>query len=163
MNHLLCRWFTWNVKTYFFSKKNRASSATKFAWRLKGSTFLKNRHFINQERFNKLIYGINTIIKCGTWQPVKFQLVSLEMKSFLWYLRINVANRDAINIISILILFKKQETNWNFTGCQLPHFMILLILCILALEKALFKQEYWLFLFVCLFYFFVCVLGVFFF
>ena len=29
-----------------------------------------------QERFNKLIYGINTIIKCGIWQPVKFQLVS---------------------------------------------------------------------------------------
>ena len=33
---------------------------------LKGSIFLKNRHFIVQERFNKLIYGINTIIKCGT-------------------------------------------------------------------------------------------------
>ena len=24
-----------------------------------------------QERFNKLIYSINTIIKCGIWQPVK--------------------------------------------------------------------------------------------
>ena len=32
----------------------------------KGSIFLKNRHFIIQERFNKLIYGMNTIIKCGT-------------------------------------------------------------------------------------------------
>ena len=29
-----------------------------------------------QERFNKLIYGINTIIKYGIWQPVKFQFVS---------------------------------------------------------------------------------------
>ena len=29
-----------------------------------------------QERFNKLICGINTIIKYGTGQPVKFQLVS---------------------------------------------------------------------------------------
>ena len=29
-----------------------------------------------QERFNKLLYAINTIIKCGIWQPVKFQLVS---------------------------------------------------------------------------------------
>ena len=28
------------------------------------------------ERFNQLIYSINTIIKCGIWQPVKFQLVS---------------------------------------------------------------------------------------
>ena len=32
----------------------------------KGSIFLRNRHFIIQERFNKLIYGINTTIKCGT-------------------------------------------------------------------------------------------------
>ena len=29
-----------------------------------------------QERLNKLRYGINTIIKCGIWQPVKFQIVS---------------------------------------------------------------------------------------
>ena len=42
-----------------------------------GSIFIKNRHFIIQERFDKLIYGINTIIKCGILQPVKFQLVSL--------------------------------------------------------------------------------------
>ena len=32
----------------------------------KGSIFLKNRHLIIQERFNKLRYGINTIIKCDT-------------------------------------------------------------------------------------------------
>ena len=30
---------------------------------LKGSIFLKNGHFIIQERFNKLIYVINTIIQ----------------------------------------------------------------------------------------------------
>ena len=36
--------------------------------RLKDSIFLKNRHFIIEERFNKLICGIHTIIKCGTWQ-----------------------------------------------------------------------------------------------
>ena len=40
------------------------------------SIFLKNIIFIFHERFNKLIYDINTIIKCGTGQPVKFQLVS---------------------------------------------------------------------------------------
>ena len=39
---------------------------------LKDSIFLKNRHFIIQVRFNKLKYGINTIIKCGTRQPVNF-------------------------------------------------------------------------------------------
>ena len=32
---------------------------------LKGSIFPKNRHFIIQESFNKLLYCINTIIKCG--------------------------------------------------------------------------------------------------
>ena len=49
--------------------------------RVKGSIFYKKRHFLLQERFSKLIYGINTIIKCGTWQPVKFLLVS-HMKWF---------------------------------------------------------------------------------
>ena len=29
---------------------------------VKGIIFLRNRHFIIQERFNKLIYGTNTII-----------------------------------------------------------------------------------------------------
>ena len=42
---------------------------------LKDPIFLKNRHFLS---FNKLIYGINAIIKCGTWQPVEVQLVSLS-------------------------------------------------------------------------------------
>ena len=47
-------------------------------WKLtiKGTVFIKNRHFFIQEKFNKLMYGINTVIKCGIWQPVKFQLVS---------------------------------------------------------------------------------------
>ena len=43
---------------------------------LKGFISLKKLHFIVQERFNKLVHGINTIIKCGTRLPVKFQLVS---------------------------------------------------------------------------------------
>ena len=34
---------------------------------IKGSIFLINRHFIIKERFNKLIYGISTFLKCGTW------------------------------------------------------------------------------------------------
>ena len=44
------------------------------AARLKGAIFLQNRHFVIQERFYKLIYGINTIT--GTLQPTKIQLVS---------------------------------------------------------------------------------------
>ena len=42
----------------------------------KGSILRKIDIFIIQEMFNKLTYGINTIIKCGIGQPVKFQLVS---------------------------------------------------------------------------------------
>ena len=26
-----------------------------------------------------------------------------------------------------IISFQKRETNWNFTGCQVPHFKIVLI------------------------------------
>ena len=52
---------------------------------IKGSIFLKNRHFIIQERFNKLIYGIHTIIKGGTWQLVKFQLVFCSWNEMIFY------------------------------------------------------------------------------
>ena len=50
-----------------------------------------------QERFNKLIFGINRIIKCGIWQPVNFSLslvFELDQKwnDFLLYLWINVGN-----------------------------------------------------------------------
>ena len=52
---------------------------------IKGSISLKNRHFIVQERFNKLIHGINTIIKCDTWQPVKFQSVCRIWNETIFY------------------------------------------------------------------------------
>ena len=43
---------------------------------IKGSIYLKKLDILFiQERFNKLIYSINTIIKCGIWQPVIFQFV----------------------------------------------------------------------------------------
>ena len=45
---------------------NAENVIEKSAVDFKGSIFLKNRHFfLIQERFNKLIYGINAIIKCG--------------------------------------------------------------------------------------------------
>ena len=53
---------------------------------IKGSIFLKNSHFIIKKRFNKLINRINTIIKCGPWQPVKFQLVSRSQNEMTFYL-----------------------------------------------------------------------------
>ena len=52
-----------------------------------------------QERFNKLIYSINMIIKCGIWQPVKSKLVfhfwtgsKIKWFFFLSYLWINVGS-----------------------------------------------------------------------
>ena len=52
-----------------FAGKNKKNimnlSSAGFADSTASSIFFKNRHFIIQERFNKLIYGIDTIIKCG--------------------------------------------------------------------------------------------------
>ena len=52
----------------------------------------------SRTRVNKFMYSINKVIKCGTWQPVKFQLVSvfeldqkLNVLSYLW---INVGNMN---------------------------------------------------------------------
>ena len=56
---------------------------------LKGSISLKNRHFIIQKRFNELIYGINTIIKWSSWQPVKFQLVSCSWNEIIFFISLN--------------------------------------------------------------------------
>ena len=56
-----------------------------FFFFFEGSIFPQNRHFFFQERFNKLIYGINTIIKCGTWQPVKFQLDSRSWNEIFYF------------------------------------------------------------------------------
>ena len=98
----------------------------------KGSVFLKNRHFIVIERFNNLIYGVNTIMKCGTRQPVKFQLVSRSWNEMSFY-RISelmlgkLIQRHDKNLFTFDPV-QKRETNWNFTGSQMAYFMIALIL-----------------------------------
>ena len=55
-------------------------------WVLKAPYFSKIDILLSKERFNKSIYGINTIIICDTWQPVKFQLVSLSWNEMIFYL-----------------------------------------------------------------------------
>ena len=87
------------------------------------------------------------------WHLVACKSVSLsflnwiknEMTFFLSYHRINVTliHRYSRKIIS----FQERETNLNFTGCQVPHFMIVLIPCISLLNlslriKCLFFEEY---------------------
>ena len=54
----------------------------------------------DQKMLNKLMYGINTIIKCGIWQPVKFQLVS-----HLWTGSINVGNIYLSDMIQNCFVF----------------------------------------------------------
>ena len=78
--------------------------------------------------FNQLIYGISTIIKWGIWQPVTFQLVSFLnwIKNEIIFYRVSelmlatLIQRYDKKIIS----FQERQTNWNFTGCQVPHFII---------------------------------------
>ena len=116
---------------------------------LKGSIFLKNRHFIVQERFNKLIYGVNTIIKCGIWQPVKIQLVSClwsgsKMKRIFFRI-------SELMLPTLIQRYDKKsfhfdpvqgpETNWNFTGCQMQHFMIVLPVPEMSAKKVIFRME----------------------
>ena len=101
---------------------------------LKGSIFLKNRYFIIQERFNKLIYIINTIIKCDIWQPVKFQLISSSSNEMMFVYLLSeymlptlIQRNDKKNHFIFYAVQNRGTTcNWNFTGCQTPHFMIVL-------------------------------------
>ena len=66
---------------------------------------------------------------CDIWQPVKFKLVSRFWTGsfFLLYLWINVGNIFLRDMTKKIISFQERENNWNFTGCQVPHFMIVLI------------------------------------
>ena len=62
---------------------------------------------------------------CLTYCQISVSLLFLNwIKNdfFLSYLSIIVCN---INTMTRYILVQKRETNWNFTGCQAPHFMII--------------------------------------
>ena len=55
----------------------------------------------------------------------------------------NINSEIRSKIISVLIPFKKkQETNWNFTCCQMLYFMIVSIPYINLLNSSLIKEEY---------------------
>ena len=82
---------------------------------------------------NKYIHGINTIIKCGIWQPVKFQLISWfwtgykwnDVLLYFWMLATWIQRYDKNHFIFDPV--QERETNWNFTVYPVPHFMIVLI------------------------------------
>ena len=116
--------------------------------------FLNNRHFIIHERFNKLIYGIDTIMKCGSRQPVKFSksFVFVMKCFFIVPLKIfyrtselmlpTLIQRYDKNIISVFDPVQKRDTNCNFTGCQIPYFMIVLILYINLLNLSWITKKF---------------------
>ena len=70
------------------------------------------------------MYCINTFIKCGTWQPVKFQLVSISWNEMNFYRISELMLLTFIQRCDKKSFYfdpvQKQETNWNFTGCQMP-------------------------------------------
>ena len=59
-------YFFWQSVKLICTKALESLLQSRSVYTIKGSIFLKNRHFIIQERVNKLIYSINTIIKCST-------------------------------------------------------------------------------------------------
>ena len=96
-----------------------------------------------QERFNKLIYSIYTIIKCGIRQPVKFQLdfhfwTGSKMKWFYF--------RDTIKIISFYEFL--QAVKCHILSSYLYHISIYLNLsCIIKMsvfdEYGAFNWDCW--------------------
>ena len=83
---------------------------------LKGPIVLKKTHFIIQERFRKLKYNINSIIKCGSWQPVKFQFLTWIKNEMIFYhiselMLPTLVQRFDKKIISFLIHFKNESLN----------------------------------------------------
>ena len=77
-----------------------------------------------------------------------------EIKNEMSFYRINVANIYSIKTIKKKSFcfdpVKKCETNWIFTGCQMPRFMIVYYtinqFMELSLDKKLFFEEYGTFL-----------------
>ena len=54
-----------------------------------------------------MVYGINTIIKCDTRQPVEFQLVSRSWNEMIFTLFDNI--NSEVRYISLLIQFKNER------------------------------------------------------
>ena len=86
-----------------------------------------------------------TIIKCGTWRPIKFQLLSHSWNEMTFYrisellLPISIQRYDKNHLIFHQV--DKRETYRNFTDCQMPHFMIELILYKISDKKCLFLRN----------------------
>ena len=102
---------------------------------VKDSIFLKNSKIdliLSKKGLINWYIRVVLIIKCGIWQPVKFQLISHFLN---WIKTKMIFSRIFELMLAILILwydkkiisFQEPETNWNFTDCQVPHFMIVLM------------------------------------
>ena len=80
-------------------------------------------------------HTFNFLMQYSLSFKVKFQLVSRSWNEMIFYciseliLPTLIQRYDKKNHF-IFDPVQKWETNWNFTGCQMPHFMIVLILYI---------------------------------
>ena len=75
---------------------------------------------------------------------ISVSLSFFKWNDFLSYLWINVANINLEIHVRLKIIFdpyQKRETNWNFTGCQVSHIMIVLILYINLLNLSWIKKN----------------------
>ena len=73
----------------------------------------KNKHSFIQERFNKLLYSINTIIKCSPCQLVKFQLGPRSWNAMTFFriseLILPTIIQRYLKIVSCLIQLKDER------------------------------------------------------
>ena len=103
--------FIWKFSFFLVVKFSVYLNRRVFVMQLKTPYTSKTDFFI-QESFNKLIYRTDTIIKCGIWQPIKFQLVNLiknEMIFFLSYFWIKFRETIKKKNIPCLIQFKNER------------------------------------------------------
>ena len=67
LNSLFCG-FSNHIFTHLIILQSEKKSWIKKAY----FTYSSKKDILIQDRFNKLIYGINTIVKYGIWHPVNF-------------------------------------------------------------------------------------------
>ena len=124
---------------FFFSEKTSLDISCESS--AKQTIHMKCQGFFSLKKMSSaaVVIGalrVKTIIKCGIWQPVKFQLVSrfwtrLKMKCFFFvfflsYLWINVANINS-EIRLKIISFQERRDELKFYRLSGARFMFLLI------------------------------------
>ena len=81
---------------------------------------------------------------CKILVSLSFSELDQKWNEFLSYLWINVGNINSAIRLKIISL-QERETKWNFTGCRVPHFMIVRIYTIYQIIKSLLDNKMFIF------------------